>query len=395
MNDTKKEVIQEDLQQDKIYPVTIELSENFLKTNPTIKELYKDGKLNMKLSANIEEDFAENLTSIIGDLNPREIVLFNPLVEAVNNIAELNSTIGTAKPEREKDDDDAAYSKKLKAWDKENDVVLKSINSQIRSFNGSLTNSKKSIKEPYSSVIRKIDALYNSFKNFSDKTKTKVESNFEELLTWRKEEADRIAAEQKAIADENIKNLEQKNIEANEKLVVSEKKNVFADVLLEIAEYHSNLEERLKSSNEKGIDLIEQEFRDKVFSWDIEDFDESKKSVITNNVEVFGASVWALIKKLREPKHVDPAQEVPEPTVIPEAAPAVEPLDDSGVFSAAIFRLGVVHDQAKLVKFDFKDHRLKSYGDKMNNQIELLTENITKLKELVQKKNDTYINLKK
>ena len=40
----------------KIYPVEIELTENFLEKNPTIKGFYENGKFNIPISENIPEE---------------------------------------------------------------------------------------------------------------------------------------------------------------------------------------------------------------------------------------------------------------------------------------------------------------------------------------------------
>ena len=85
----------------KIYPVEIELTENFLEKNPTIKGFYENGKFNIPISENIPEESAKSITSIVEDLNPRELVLFNPLVEAINTLAEIDNFKETEKPVQE------------------------------------------------------------------------------------------------------------------------------------------------------------------------------------------------------------------------------------------------------------------------------------------------------
>ena len=44
----------------KIYPVEIELTENFLEKNPTIKGFYENGKFNIPISENIPEESAKS-----------------------------------------------------------------------------------------------------------------------------------------------------------------------------------------------------------------------------------------------------------------------------------------------------------------------------------------------
>ena len=390
MTTKNQEITQEESSKKIVYPVTIELSENFLTKNPTIKDLYKDGKLNMQMSPYVDKEFAKSLTSIMGDLNPREIVLFNPLVDAVNELAELDSVIGTAKPERTKDDDDDAYAKKLKAWDKENDLILKSNNGKIRSFNGSLTNSKKEIKEPYTSISKKIDALYNSFKGFSDKRKENVEKNFDELLTWRAEEAQKVADEAKRIELENIRNLEAKNEEANEKLKTSEKKNMFADALTEILDYHTDFQKKLRASNALGIEALEKEHLEKQFTYNTDDFEESQIESLKQNAAVYSKASDDLIKELKQSLEESKTETMP---VLPPNIKKGN--DDSALFGSIIFRLGVVFDQINLIDSKFTDPKLKPVDTKLKTQLEKLKENVNLIKAYVEKKNETYINLKK
>ena len=108
----------------KIYPVEIELTENFLEKNPTIKGFYENGKFNIPISENIPEESAKSITSIVEDLNPRELVLFNPLVEAINSLAEIDNFKETEKPIQQEEESEEAYLLRLKEWEKENDKII-------------------------------------------------------------------------------------------------------------------------------------------------------------------------------------------------------------------------------------------------------------------------------
>lgn len=250
-----------------IHEVEIQFSEDFLEKNPTIKQMYKDGKWNVPMSSGVDENTAKTITDVIGELKQKDLVTFNPLLEAINQIAEFKKIVGTVKPDRLEDESDKDYDKRVKEWLKGEDESFKDISKTLRSFNGSVTNSKKEIKAPILEAGRKVDVLFNALKGYSDSVKTKSEQNFKPFLDEKK----RIEKEKEDLKNKEqtdaIADLANKNEIANQKLLASEAKNSYADTLTGLTNYFLEQEQKIPSLNLSGLQDLLKEINEKVFDF--------------------------------------------------------------------------------------------------------------------------------
>lgn len=386
-------------QESKIYPVEIELSEDFLSKNPTIKDSYENGKLKVRLSSSISKDQATNITDVISDLKSRDLALFNPLLESINTIADLKHTLGSAKPEREEGISDEEYSKEVLKWVKEEDKTYKSITSAIRSFNGATTKSKKEIKAPIIAAGKKVDILYNALKELSDSTRQIVDKNFSELI----EEQERIAKEKEAKAKEaelqQIRELEIKNQEATEKIIENQKKANYADLVMEITSYYSGLSEKMAVLNEEGLKMLLLEVQGKTF--DLSDIGAMEQASLKSTADALQKTNIQDIKNILDEKYSEgpfpPADEIEEfknnLEKFPEENPT-NPSNDSELFVDIIYHLKNMEVNANRIKTNFEDEKLSKISEQLAKQIAGLKNNIGILIGFTEKKAKIYNSLK-
>lgn len=248
-----------------IYPVEVELSENFLEKNPTLKGIYENGTMKIGLLPNIGSEFSDEITKLIPELKSDEIVLFNPLIETINTLASYDYIVGTTKPERPEGMDDKEYEKTLRTWIKSEETRYKSVSKLIRDFNGTTSRTKDEIKAPILERGRKIDALYKTLKAFSDQRREILTRNFQpymqEMEELKKAKADAVNAKH----NEKVKELEQQTEETNKKLANAEKKNKYADMILEISTYFSQHQESIPILNIGGLLSLKKEVEEKDF----------------------------------------------------------------------------------------------------------------------------------
>ena len=374
----------------KIYPVEIELTENFLEKNPTIKGFYENGKFNIPISENIPEESAKSITSIVEDLNPRELVLFNPLVEAINSLAEIDNFKETEKPVQEEEESEEAYLLRLKEWEKENDKIFKSANGTIRSFNGSLTKSKKEVKEPYLTISKKIDNLYNFLKDFSDERKKKLGENFSGLISKQEEDKKRKEEEAKKLELEQIKNLQMKNEEANEKLQAAAIKTSYADKVTEITAFYNQQDSKIPSLNENGLLILKEEINQKVFNF--ENFGDMEQATLESIEKSMRKNILSAIDSAISAGSFENIVSE-EQAFVQEKEQPKEPNNDFEVFSNTLIRLNNAKSQIDSIKVDFKDERLAKLKVTLEGQFKLLSDNVQKLIDFTEKKNKIYNEL--
>ena len=139
-----------------ILEVEVLISENDLQSNPEIAELYdaKNQKLRFELNENLTKDFKEKLLSLMPSFKAGDIVQFNPLISAVNQLQEIKILIPDA-------DEDF----------KINERTLIDNNKIIGSFNSSLAKAKKIIKEPHVDFNKKVDDLFKIFETEAENTR--------------------------------------------------------------------------------------------------------------------------------------------------------------------------------------------------------------------------------
>lgn len=392
---TKKQTEEVLEETSKIYPVEVELTEDFLEKNPTIKGIYKEGKLNIEMSPGIEPEFAKEITDVIGDLRARELGLFNPLLAEINHIAEFKSVIGTAKPKREEDMDDAAYAKVVKEWIKSEEEVLKKMTGKIRSFNGDTTRSKTELKKPYAETAKKIDTLYNAVKSFSTSVAEKIQTNFKELYDEKQRIADEKEAILKKAETEKIADLEKKNEEANQKILESEKKSTYADLMTSITQYFTGLDSQLDVLNISGLQTLRSTVEEKEF--EMEGIGPMEIATLKSMIKTMRDGVLLKIDtKISNENNASEKTEVEEFAENLEKFPQGDPtiaVTDSELFVKMAYHLANAKREIQRINCRFTDPRLEKLASTMETQISGLTENLGKLEAFVDKKAKTYNNL--
>lgn len=379
-----------------VYPVEIELTEKFLEKNPTIKSIYEEGKLQLALSSKIDQTFAKTITDVVGELHSRELVLFNPLLDAINNIAEFQNVVGTAKPERTAEMNDKDYEKVVKEWIKSEEEVVKKITGAIRSFNGSTTNSKKEIKEPIIAAGKKIDTLYNALKSFSEQVKQKVETNFKPLL----DEKARIEEEKQRALKEvelaQIAELEQKSNEANEKLLEAQRKISYADLMAEITNYFSSQDQNTEQLNISGLQTLKDNVLQK--SFDVSSIGPAEQIALESLIKTMRTSlvlkIDTLIANDSAKADVLEAEEFKENLEkYPQGDPTIA-VTDSDQFVKMAYHLTNAKREITRINSSFKDPRLKELSEKLEAQFTGLSKNMDVLINFVNKKAEQFSNLK-
>ena len=78
-----------------ILEVEVLISEKDLQSNPEIIQFYdaKNQKLRFELNENLTKDFKEKLLSLMPSFKAGDIIQFNPLISAVNQLQEIQTRI--------------------------------------------------------------------------------------------------------------------------------------------------------------------------------------------------------------------------------------------------------------------------------------------------------------
>lgn len=245
--------------------VDIELSQNVLNENKDLNDCYnlKSKQLVYELSGELPKDFIKKLEGFMKDevVGKNQLSVFNPLIVAVNQLQKLKNLkydpelsdedikklaeeLDVSEIELDEDGDiffdvlpaKLAELKTPAAIAKYNDKVHKIIVKAFKtghddsyqdckdaiatvgSFNTNLSTAKKVLKAPYSSMSKKIDGIYNAFKQESDNTKEAILLNFVDALAVEQKKKDDAAARRNAAANEKIEELTEANKEQANKL---------------------------------------------------------------------------------------------------------------------------------------------------------------------------------
>ena len=401
-----------------IHEVEFQLSDTFLEKNPTIKEIYENGKIKIGLLPNIGNEFSDEIVKLIPELSSNDLTLFNPLVEMINTLASYDYIVGTAKPAKPEGMDDKEYDKIVKNWLKEEDTRYKSVSKLIRSFNGDSKRAKDAIKAPIIQRGKMIDALYKTLTSFSEKRKEVLDNNFQpyslELQAINKAKQDAIDKKNK----EQIDQLTQASQEANEKLQVSEKKNNYADLVMEISTYFTEQQEKISQLNTSGLITLKEEVTAKVF--DVSSQGPAEQIKLESNISTLRKGAIAVIDQAISNEITQPFLPVtsePE-TDVPENAHVGETLygpghsnpsnvtqygyvptfnsevtNDSENFANIVMRFNMIIGEIDAMK-NFTDPKLEKMNGTFNDQKQLLKANVKKLSDWIVKKQDLYNQLK-
>ena len=356
------------MSQEKVYDVEFELSENFLEKNPTIKSLYSEGKLSFPFLADMDKDFGDALMDVIPELRSSDIVTINPLLEAIQELLKADNTVGTTKPEKEDGEDEKVYDKRLKTWLKEQSEIYTQLNKTIGSFNSTSRTSKKIVKEPFTSVTKKIDVLYNALTSFSEQRREKLNENFIEYLVAKKQIEDEKQALKDKAANEKLEALQEENKVANEKLIKSQAKSSYADKMTEITQYYNSVTEEVEKRNEAGLQELVEMLIEK--EWDFTSFGDMEQVTLGSLKKTLHEACLVKIKEAVDKPSETKTEDVPD--IAP--APAIEEEVPAGN-----------DNQSKIAMFNMVVIRLKNSVNELENIKPIQGEEFTELNEILKK----------
>jgi hypothetical protein len=350
------------------YEVALELSDTFLEKNPTIKSIYNKGKMSIGLLPNVDKEFVDKIVGLIPELNSGELVLFNPLIDAINTLASQDFVVEEVAPKRLEGEEDKEFNKRKKVWFEGEYRKITDINKSIGSFNTSLKDSKKIIKEPILNRGKKIDALYNALATFSENRKEVAKNNFENYLiaAQKVKEAQEVKKNAASIAETDA--LKTANAEATEKIEALSKKSSYADLTNEISDYFSEKQLTIPKLNLQGLNDLSKEISEKVF--DVSSQGDLEQVKLLNTAKAFIGFTNLEIQKAKAALG-DSAPET-ETTQAESTTPFnTEVTNDEENFADIIRRLNSIKGDIDGMK-KFSDSRLEKINDKFFEQIEIM-----------------------
>ena len=348
------------------YEVAVEFTENFLEKNPTIKNVYAKGKMNIGLLPNVDKEFVEHIVGLIPELNSNEIVLFNPLIDAINTLASQDFIVEADIPKRLEGEEDKEFSKRKKTYLDEQYRKLTDINKSVGSFNTALKTSKKVMKDPLLERGRKIDSLYNALAAFSEKRKEVAKGNFKKYIAIQEKIKEAAEAKKNAAALAEKQALEEKNAEQAGKIEALSQKSSYADLMTEISDYFTEKEKEISKLNPEGLDALLVEVEAKTFDVSSQgDLEQIKLEGIATNLKKF------LLIQVNQAKQ--PSAEVAETKEEPVKTESfnTEVTNDAENFADIIRRLNSIKGELDGMT-KFTDPRLAKINDKLFEQIDIM-----------------------
>lgn len=224
-----------------ILEVEVLISEKDLQSNPEIIQFYdaKNQKLKFELNENLTKDFKDKLLSLMPNFKAGDIVQFNPLISAVNQLQDIKILIPDA-------DEDF----------KINERTLIDNNKIIGSFNSSLAKAKKIIKEPHVNFNKMVDDLFKIFETEAESTRNALEKNFKEIVDKREEAKLEKEKKKKAAELEQINNLQKTNEEQAGILKNSEFEKTCLEIENTLNKIVNNVVEKIPTLNIDGLNAI-------------------------------------------------------------------------------------------------------------------------------------------
>ena len=239
--------------------VQVVIPDELFKDDKTLKEHYdkNETKLVYEMNPSVPDSFLNELVNFFNDevIGPRQIVKFNPLLDAVNQLQELkkisydpmlsdeleaeliekcflnnlsydieqkkyifaitNEAIENKTPEQIKAMESKIEKEIEKALAKQHNnsyQFYKDAKKITGAFNTALTATKKELKDPYLAFTKKVDNIYNVMKSEYDDTVSALDTNFKTALEIEQEKKE---AKLKAKMAEEIARAEQ--LEADNK----------------------------------------------------------------------------------------------------------------------------------------------------------------------------------
>ena len=224
-----------------ILEVEVLISEKDLNNNPEIAQFYdaQNQKLKFELDQNLTKDFKDKLKDLMPNFKAGDIVQFNPLISAINQLQEIKILIPDA-------DEDF----------KVNERTLIDNNKVIGSFNSSLAKAKKAIKEPHINFNKMVDDLFKIFETEAENTRNALERNFKDIVDEREKVKLEKDKKKKAAELEQIEKLQETNEEQAEILKNSNIEKTRLELENTINKILTNVIEKIPSLNVDGLNTM-------------------------------------------------------------------------------------------------------------------------------------------
>lgn len=230
--------------------IPIIISDVVLQENPSVAEQYDKETQNIfyEIEPTIPEEFVTQLKQLVPSFHGSDIVVFNPLISAVNELQKIK--------ELQYNPEDVDGSER----------VYIDNNKIVGSFNSALKEAKSIMKEPHISMNKKIDAIFNLFENESKNTRGALESNFSELLKKRQEEKDAKEAKKKEAEIAKIAELSGTNTNLENQLAQQKKENAELQIKSSLDSIVANVAIKIPTLNLEGLTTLDKNLMDIQFN---------------------------------------------------------------------------------------------------------------------------------
>lgn len=387
---------EENVEQEKPQMLNVEviIPQEVLDANEELSSLYNKEKkiLTYELGSTTTKDFQTKLSELIKTSSPDDIVVFNPIIVALNYIQGFK---------------DLKYDKKAKNEQEHIDAIK-----MIGQFNTATTTAGKTLKDPKNAYTKMVVAVEKLIKEESDNIKSALNENFKEYLDEKAEKLAAAVAKKDAVKNQIITDLSSEN-ETNKTALANQKKatrkveveNIINKIVVDVTE-------KVPTLNKGGLQTLRQELLDrKLEEVDTEDvvFEPVEKTVfsqayaraILNAVSVVDMSIKSIeddktvettATEIKVLKAATPSGFLVEdddmPFAIPTEAPVVEaipepeliPLDtDEQKLNHVVSLLKEMTDKANsistdIAELDFEDEALQKIQLKLIGSLKNIIE---------------------
>ena len=338
--------------------IDVLIPEIVLNENPEIKNIYdiETQTISYEIENSIPETFSKELKSLVPEFNGKDIVVFNPLVEAVNKLQEIKTLVCN-----------------LEDMDASERVYIDN-NKLIGSFNTSLKEAKKTMKDPHISFNKKVDSIFSLFENESKNTRSALESNFKPLLDKREKEKQEKIDAQKEKELKAIAELSETNNDLNNKLNQQIKDTASAEIRNAISSILSSAAIKIPTLNLEGLEVMKSNLENIKFnmyvSFELEkpfsheelaDF----RSVFNQNKHAAVRNVELTIESIKNKEKLalqEVAQEAQAPT-----PPQPEPLQQTGASYTDAELFQFITDANKNILLNYKLMMERAQNTKFKN----------------------------
>lgn len=225
-----------------ILEVEVLISDKVVAKHPEISEVYdaESKKIHFSLEKSLPKEFKDNLKAIMPQFSGDDIVQFNPLINAINELQQIKILIPIAGEEN---------------FEANNRVIIDNTKI-IGSFNSSLAKAKKLIKEPHLDFNKKVDALFNLFETESKNAKNALEENFKDVVAERERIKKEKDDKKKQAETQKIAELTSTNTELEEKMKNESIDKIVLESENRINQIVTNVAGKLPTLNQEGMNLL-------------------------------------------------------------------------------------------------------------------------------------------